>query len=88
MIALRVSLNGRDTNPFHKWGLTQNPFSQIGKTELDGHALHLAALGGDPIPNTDYIREHLKGWDPEFVDLCCQAFQKGEYVQFSIRFDV
>ncbi len=25
-----VELNGTDINPYHKLGLTQNPFSQIG----------------------------------------------------------
>jgi hypothetical protein len=82
---LRVSLNGTDTNPHHKWGLTQNPFPQLAKAEYDRACLHLQALGGDPIPNVEYIREHLKGWNPEFVELCCSRFVKGEYVRFTVE---
>ena len=82
---LRVDLNGTDTNPFHKFGLTQNPFPQLGRMEFDRYTLHLAKLGADPIPDTDYIRNHLRGWEPEFVDGCCARFKKGEMVTFFIH---
>jgi hypothetical protein len=85
MIQLRVCLNGTDENPFHGMGLKQNPFPQLGRYEYDRSCLHLAALGGDPIPDADYIRRHLKGWSPEFVDLCCKQFRKGEYVTFLVE---
>ena len=82
---LKVALNGTDKNPFHKWGLKQNPFPQIGKYEYDRQCRHLQALGGDPIPDTDYIRNHLKGWSDEFVEVCCEEFRKGEYVTFTVE---
>jgi TorA maturation chaperone TorD len=46
--------------------------------------LHLARLDGDPIPDTDYIRNHLRGWSPEFIELCCKQFRKGELVAFDV----
>jgi hypothetical protein len=84
-VKLIVRLNGTSENPWHKMGLTQNPFPQIARAEYDRHCLHLAALDGDPIPNTDYIRSHLKGWPDEFVDLCCSQFKKGEQVEFEVH---
>ena len=82
---LHVALNGTDTNPFHKLGLSQNPFPQIPKHGYVGVCLHLQQLGGDPIPNKQYIRDHLKGWSEEFIDLCCSKFKKGEYVEFDVE---
>lgn len=82
-----VVLNGTDTNPYHQWGLKQNPFPQIARYEYASHLLHLAKLGGDPIPDTDYIRKHLEGWLPAFIDLCCKNFRKGEVVKFRYSFD-
>jgi len=87
MMQLRVTLNGTDRNPWHRWGLTQNPFPQLGKAEYDAHCLRLQSLGGDPIPDTDYIRKVLEGWSPEFVELCCQRFKKGAIVQFHVAFN-
>ena len=84
---LRVELNGTDINPWHILGLSQNPIPQTLKYEYDRYALHVQALAGDPIPDTDYIRNHLKGWDPEFVELCCQKFRKGETVCFTVVWD-
>jgi hypothetical protein len=83
---LRVELNGTDTNPYHAMCLTQSPFPQIAKYEYAALCLHLQALGGDPIPNEQYIRNHLKGWSKEFVDLCCNRFKKGEYIVFEVEF--
>jgi len=83
---LEVVLNGTDTNPYHKLGLTQNPFPQLGKAQYDQHVLALQSLGGNPIPDTDYIRKVLKGWSAEFVDLCCKTFRKGEMVKFTVTF--
>jgi hypothetical protein len=85
MITLRVALNGTDENPFHHMGLTQNPFPQLGRYEYDRQCLHLAALGGEPIPDADHIRKHLAGWEPEFVELCCERFRKGVYVTFDVE---
>lgn len=75
---LTVKLNGTDSNPFAQWGMTQNPFPQIADYKYAAACLQLQKLGGDPIPNTDYIREVLEGFDPSFVDLCCAKFKLGE----------
>lgn len=83
---LTVALNGTNENPFHVLGVTQNPFPQIASYEHTGHVLHLQALGGNPIPDTEYIRNHLEGWSKEFVDLCCRKFVKGEMVKFDVEF--
>ncbi len=81
---VRVALNGTKENPWHVFGLTQNPFPQLGKAEYDRACLIVQSLGGDPIPNTDYIRERLKGFSEEFVDGCCARFRPGEMVVFEI----
>lgn len=83
---LSVALNGTDENPFHRMGLKQNPFPQLGMQEYDSVCLHLQKLGADPIPDIDYIINHLKGWSKEFVELCCQNFKKGEMVEFEVSF--
>jgi len=83
---LLVELNGTSENPYHKMGLTQNPFPQTAKYELDAHCLRLQSLGGDPIPNTDYIRERLAGgFSDEFIELCCRNFQPGKMVKFVVE---
>ncbi len=82
---LKVELNGTTRNPYHVYGLSQNPFPQIAEYGRSGDILALQSLGGDPIPNTDYIREKLKNWSDEFVDLLCKKFVKGEYVEFTVR---
>ena len=86
MTILRVVLNGTNENPFHRMGLKQNPFPQIARYEVAAQCLHLQVLAGDPIPNTDFIRQHLKGWSQEFVDLLCQEFCPGVYVSFTVEF--
>lgn len=82
---LVVELNGTDANPYHRLGFSQNPFPQTAKAEYDRHCLHLQALGGDPIPDVEYIRKHLQGWDARFVNLCCDQFRKGEIVKFELH---
>lgn len=85
---LKVELNGTDENPFHKMGLTQNPFPQLAKAEHDSACLKLQSLAGDPIPNTDYIRERLKDhFSDEFIELCCEEFKPGEFVKFYVTWD-
>jgi hypothetical protein len=82
---LNISLNGTDVNPYHRWGLSCNPFPQIGKYEWDAAQRILASLGGDPIQDTDYIRKKLKGFHSEFIEICCRKFEKGKYIQFYIE---
>lgn len=86
IMVFQVVLNGTEINPYKSWGVTQNPFPQIPKAEYTKQILHLQALGGEPIPDTDYIRNHLKGWSKEFVDLCCERFEKGKMVKFDVAF--
>lgn len=83
---LHVRLNGTSTNPFAKFGMLHNPFPQSGRMEFAHYELQVQKLGGEPIPDTDYIREVLKGFSPEFVDLCCQLFRKGHMVKFDVEF--
>lgn len=88
IITMRVALNGTQENPYHKLGLTQNPFPQIAKHEWVGAERRLQSLGGDPIPNTDHIRKVLLGFSPEFIELCCSQFKPGLYVTFDVEFPV
>ena len=81
----KVVLNGTDINPYHKLGLSQNPFPQIADYKYSGEMLHIQKLGGDPVPDTDYIRNHLKGFSPEFIEGCCSRFKKGEMVEFMVE---
>lgn len=80
---LTVTLNGTKTNPYHKFCL----IPQIAQAEYDRHVLTLQKLGGDPIPDTAYIRKVLTGWSEEFVNLCCSKFQLGKMVKFTVEFN-
>ena len=85
-LRITVSLNGTEKNPHARYDLTQNPFPPGVPYEQRDHILHLQQLGGEPIPDVSYIREHLKGWSDEFVELCCSKFKKGEVVIFDVGF--
>lgn len=86
-LTIKVRINGTDTNPWHKLGLTQNPFPSLAKAEFDQACLRLQGLDGDPVPDTDYIRAYLKGYcTDELIELCCKQFKKGERVQFKVSF--
>jgi len=85
---LIVTLNGTDVNPYHVFGLTQNSFPQIAKAEYSRAVLQVQKLGGDPIPDTDYIRRVLAGFSDEFVELCCSRFKKGKMVRFEVTFNI
>ena len=80
-----VRLNGTDTNPYIELlGLPCNPFPQIAKYEYQRECMKVQELGANPIPDTDYIRKHLKGFSHEFVELCCECFRKGQYIEFEV----
>jgi hypothetical protein len=85
-LQLDILLNGTNENPWHTYGLTQNPFPQIAKYEWTARCLVLQSLGGDPIPNVAYIREKLKGFTEEFINLCCDKFRPGKLVRFTVAF--
>lgn len=84
---ITVELNGTDVNPYHKLGLTQNPFPQTAKYEYDAACLCVQSLGGDPIPDTDYIRERLKGFSAEFIELCVSQFRPGQLIKFVVEWN-
>ena len=87
---LEVALNGTDKNPFEKYMLLQNPFPQIAEYEYTGYCLQLQKLGGAPIPKDNaenYIRDTLKGFSKEFVNLCVERYKPGEYVKFEVQFN-
>lgn len=82
---LTIKLNGTDKNPYHAMGLTGNPFSQVADATYDKYVMHIQKLGENPIPDSDYIRNHLKGFSQEFVDLLCTRFEKGKFVEFKVQ---
>jgi hypothetical protein len=85
---LRVELNGTNENPWHRFALTQNPFPQIAKAEYHRQCLRVQGLGGNPIPDVQYIRNYLRGYaSDEFIELCCANFKKGKIVRFTVTFD-
>jgi hypothetical protein len=85
-IELNVTVNGTGMNPWHCFGLRQNPFPQTGKAEYAAGERKLASLDGDPVRTADDIRERLAGFDPEFVEGVIQRWQPGRRVRFKIVF--
>jgi hypothetical protein len=85
-VQVEVCLNGTNENPYHQYHLSQNPFPQFAVYPYDAACLRLQALGGDPIPNTDYIRQTLAGFEASFVEGICRRFEPGKYVRFYITF--
>jgi len=84
---IRVELNGTDLNPYHRLGLTQNPFPQTGKDEWKMAELQMQKLGGDPIPAdrpAEYISEVLAGFSPEFIQKCIENYRPGRIVKFEV----
>ena len=85
-IELNVTINGTGINPWHRFGLRQNPFPQIGKAEYAAGERKLASLDGDPVRTADDIRERLAGFGPAFVEGVIQRWQPGRRVRFKIVF--
>jgi hypothetical protein len=85
-IELNVTINGTDMNPWHRFGLRQNPFPQTGKAEYAAGERQLASLDGDPVRTADDIRQRLAGFDPEFIEGVIQRWQPGRRVRFKIVF--
>lgn len=83
---LKVVLNGTDTNPYARWGLKQNPFPQLGKAEYDRAERAINSLGGEPIKDEADIRQRLRGFKADFVNLCVRNFKKGATVTFYVTF--
>jgi hypothetical protein len=85
-IELNVTINGTGMNPWHCFGLRQNPFPQTGKAEYAAGERQLASLDGDPVRTADDIRERLTGFNPEFVEGVIRRWQPGRRVRFKIAF--
>jgi hypothetical protein len=85
-IELNVTINGTDMNPWHRFGLRQNPFLQTGKAEYAAGERQLASLDGDPVRTADDIRQRLAGFGPEFIEGVIQRWQPGRRVRFKIVF--
>lgn len=83
---ITVRLNGTDKNPHAAFGMRCNPFPQIADYELMPVQRKLAELGGEPIRDCDDIRQRLAGFEPSFIEGCCQRFRPGEMVTFDITF--
>lgn len=87
MMRLTVHLNGTNENPWHKYGLTQNPFPQIAEYRYSAACLQMQALDGEPIKSLYDIHQRLRGWSEEFIELCCDAYIPGESVSFCTTFE-
>ena len=85
-LKVTVRLNGTDHNPWHKYGLKQNPFPQIARAEYDRGCQQINSLNGDPIKDADDIRQRLQGFSKEFIELCVAKFRPGETVVFNVFF--
>jgi hypothetical protein len=86
MPEMTITLNGTDTNPWHRWGLKLNPFPQLAKAEYAEAELMVASLDGDPIKDADDIRQRLAGCDPKFIEGVVARFKPGQRVRFTISF--
>lgn len=85
-ITIKVILNGTDKNRWHRWGFKHNPFPQVGMAEFDQADMQVNSLDGDPLTGPEDIAARLKGFAPEFVQLCQQQFKRGERVAFYVSF--
>lgn len=57
----------------------------MGRAEYDPADRALNSLGGDPIPNIEYIKETLTPyWNDQFIDFICSKFEKGKMVRFEV----
>jgi hypothetical protein len=83
---LKIVLNGTSVNPYHRWGMAQNPFPQHPRAELNAAMMQVNSLDGDPITGPDDIRRRLAGWDPEFVEGVIERFQPGKRIGFVVEF--
>lgn len=83
---VRITLNGTDENPWHRYGLKCNPFPQIPKAEATEANRILQALDSEPIADVADLRRRLEGCTPEFIELCIAQFKPGERVRFVVEF--
>jgi hypothetical protein len=87
-VTIQIRLNGTNENPYHRLGLTCNPFPQLAISEYAAAERALQSLGADPIPDEQYIRDTLEAFPKEFVDLCVEKYKPGEMVDFLVTFEL
>lgn len=83
---ITVTINGTDTNRWHSYGLTCNPFPQIPIAGPDYNSANsiLQKLDSDPIQSENELRAILEGCDKRFIELCCQYYKVGEVTSFGV----
>lgn len=86
MVTMTVTINGTDKNPWHKMGMNQNPFPQIGKEEYNKSEMQINSLDADPIAGPDDIRKRLEGFSEKFIEGCIKRYVPGKRVRFKITF--
>jgi hypothetical protein len=84
-VKIRVRLNGTDSNPYHKMGLTRNPFPVIPKAEFSAANDLLARLDAEPIESSTHLLELLRETTSEFQEVCLKYFQLGKHVSFLVE---
>ena len=85
MPSMKVIINGTNKSVFAGLGLTCNPFPQIGKYETDSRERRIKLLSSTQIVSTSQIQSILKGFTPEFVNLCCHKFTPDEVVELTVH---
>ena len=79
------TINGTAENPWHRYGLRQNPFPQHERYEMNVADFALQSLGDDPITSAADIRERLKGALSEtFIDSVVARYVPGAVVQCDV----
>lgn len=88
VVIFSFSINGTDANPFERYGLSQNPFSSIGKYEYDRVAIALNSLGGEPIKAKDDFFQRLRPHViDEMIENISSLWVPGKMVKVKLYFD-
>jgi len=79
-----VRINGTDRSMFpDNWGITRNPFPQIGQARFD-HAEQALSKLQEPGQTLATIKETLKDFDQEFVKMVAEAYRPGHVVRLDV----
>jgi hypothetical protein len=85
-LTMEVRINGTKDNYWHRYGLRQNPFPQLGKHEYTTAERQVNSLNGDPVKGHEDIRQRLRGFAPEFIELCIAQYRPDKRVRFTVTF--
>lgn len=96
---ITIRINGTDTNPWHRFGLTRNPFPQVGLREWDSFDRFLAELGAKPMPTTEALNKflaearelaipHRRDDFDRFCEVVRMHYVPGDIASFMFRIDV